>query len=70
MFKLIKGQRCADSKYSPLGAFTWLAAVSPDQRLPEAQGHVTGRECMCTSPRVPSCCESRESVEGGEGTEV
>ena len=31
MFKLIKGQQCANSKYLPLGALIWLAAVSPDR---------------------------------------
>lgn len=31
MFKLIKGQQCANSKYLPLGALIWLAAMSPDR---------------------------------------
>lgn len=71
MFKLIKGQQCANSKCLPLGALIWLATASPDccsQRHTKGAGgggHVTGRECICTLPRLPSCYESREVKEGG-----
>lgn len=49
----------AFQSFNSVGSVTWL-------QLPEEQEHVTERENMCTSPRLPSC-EMRESIRRGGG---